>query len=137
MNSPNKIEAAVLEMLLAGDHPAATALRPQLGGLRVTSREFSGVGFFTEFAQEGDPVHACPPLSLAFGDVVAEIDGLPHGAGFVLFVEKGFIVMLEGYTYGGEAWPDDPGRFSLSYWPPERDLGTMDAAVVAANRAHS
>jgi hypothetical protein len=47
-------------------------------------------------------------------DVAAEINDLERGAGFVLFIKKGRINMLEGYTYG-EPWPQNVHSFHLYY----------------------
>jgi hypothetical protein len=41
--------------------------------------------------------------------VIARMEGLEHGAGFMLFIDDGVLVMLEGYTYD-EPWPQ---RMSL------------------------
>jgi hypothetical protein len=46
----NALESAVLDTLFAGDHPVLAALRTQLARSDVSSREFTGVGFFTHFA---------------------------------------------------------------------------------------
>lgn len=59
---------------------------------------------------------------IRFGDVLADLDGLEHGAGFVLFIDNGLIGMLEGYSNTGEAWPDTPCNFELRYWTRPRDL---------------
>jgi len=41
----------------------------------------------------------------------ATIDGLQHGAGFLLIVEDGMLDMVEGCTYV-EPWPDRSRAFS-------------------------
>jgi hypothetical protein len=46
--------------------------------------------------------------------VNATIDGLAHGAGFVLFVRGGRIETLEGFSYD-EPWPPRVERFLLAY----------------------
>lgn len=128
MNTLNDLEAAVLDKLLAGDLPALACLRTQRQRIHVTKREYSGVGFFTEFGHPDDVVRLAPSISIRFGDVLAELDGLEHGAGFLLFIDNGLITMLEGYTNANEAWPDKPGRFELRYWAPQRDLTPFQAA---------
>jgi len=112
------LEAAVLEKLLAGEHLVLAALRAQLAGARVESRERTGVGFFTEFTLDPEVVPA-PVQTLRFGDVVAMVNGLEHGAGFVIFVDRGLLGMLEGYSYD-EPWPEKVEDFSLSYMEPGR-----------------
>jgi hypothetical protein len=112
------IEVAVLNDLLAGQHPVLNALRAQLGGLRVTQRENTGAGFFTEFTVAPTAVPA-PAAKLCFGDVEATIRGLRNGAGFLLYVDRGLLVMLEGYAYE-EPWPETITEFAVRYLDPAR-----------------
>lgn len=117
------LEAAVLEKLLAGDHPVLAALRVQLSGATVKGRTHTGVGFFTGLALARHAMPA-PVGTLRFGDVEATIDGLQHGAGFVLLVDDGRLTTLEGFSYG-EPWPAGIAAFSVRYWDPARpDLET-------------
>ena len=124
------LEAAVLRKVLAGDHPVLAALRQQLSGLTASTRKLTGVGFFTELTV----ADTCSPAAIAvgippFGAVAATIDGLAHGAGFVLFVKDGLIAMLEGYSYD-EPWPERIEGFSLAYWHADRtaELAKLDRA---------
>jgi len=114
------IEAAVLQKLLAGDHPILVALRQQMPGLSVRAREHTGAGFFTEFSVANDgPRAPIPSGKLRFGDVEASVKGLRNGAGFLLYVDDGLLHMLEDYSYE-EPWPDSVGEFSLHYSEPSR-----------------
>lgn len=72
MNAPNELESAVLDRLLAGRHPALEVLRVQRERLLVSKREFTGVGFFTEFSHPPDVVRLQAPTHARFGDVLAE-----------------------------------------------------------------
>jgi hypothetical protein len=120
------LESAVLQKLLDGEHPILAALRHQLGGLCVLTREFSGVGFFTQLKPAVEAVPApFASRTIRFGDVLARIPGLEHGAGFLLFVENGRLDMLEGYSFD-EPWPARIRDFTLSYEDPAR------AAVLAS-----
>ena len=120
-------ERAVLQKLLTGDHPILNALSAQVAASRIGKREFTGVGFFTTFElSAGAPRAPLPPGRIAFGDVIAEIQGLKHGAGFVLFIENGYIDFLEGYTYD-EPWPERITDFQLKYMGGElRDLSSLE-----------
>lgn len=120
MNNLEPIETAVIEKLLQGNHPALVALRRQLSAIAVVSRKHTGVGFFTEFSVGGDAVAASVRSErIRFGDVEASIKGLQHGAGFLLYIDKGFLRMLEGYSYD-EPWPVQISEFSLAYTNPAR-----------------
>jgi hypothetical protein len=109
-----QLEQHALQMLLAGDDPGLAILRSQLKLAKRKNRENTGVGFFTHFdvPQEAPCLPGKP--SIRFGDVIAEIDGLQNGVGFVLFVDKGILSMLEGYTYD-ESWPPEISGFELRY----------------------
>jgi hypothetical protein len=106
------LENAVLTMLLRKPDEPFNTLRQQLRHATVSGREFTGVGFFTEFALRRDsPV--CRDLpDMALGDVGANVPNLEHGIGFVLFVRGGALSTLEGYTYD-EPWPDNTDGFAL------------------------
>ena len=78
----------------------------------VAKREFSGVGFFTEFALPADAPVRRDLADDAISDVGAEFPSLQHGAGFVLFIRSGVVTMLEGFTYD-EPWPESTDGFRL------------------------
>lgn len=118
------LERFVIDMLLAGELPALRALRQQFAASRPVSRELTGVGFFTYFDVPASTPRVAVPGRLAFGDVEASIDGLEHGAGFVLFIQDGALEMLEGYTYD-EPWPVDVTSFSLRYISAPRNLSAF------------
>jgi len=66
----------------------------------------------------------------AIGDVHAELAGLSHGAGFVLFIKDGRLDCLEGLTYD-EAWHAGPQLRSWSYTCHE---GTGGALIATSSR---
>jgi hypothetical protein len=115
MEAVTDLERAVLLRFLEGDDPVLRALRDQLAVAEVREREFTGVGFFTYFLRHPG-IHPVslpdgvlnPPL---VGDVELQAENLRYGVGFVLFVKDGLLHFLEGYTKGGEPWPDDLGRY--------------------------
>jgi hypothetical protein len=113
MTDLTDFERAVLCKLLSGDHPVLAVLREQLEVCRCTRREATGVGFYT-YCDVSTYTGPRPEINLKFGDVVAEINGLQESAGFVVYVEAGLLVMLEGYSFG-ECWPDRIDSFELSY----------------------
>jgi hypothetical protein len=122
-----EIERAVLAKLLAGNLPELECLRAQVARMHVTKRELTGVGFFTELGHPPDVVPLQSLNRVQLGDVLADVDELEHGAGFILFIERGVIVMLEGYSTANEPWPGSVNCFSLRYWPVERDLSPFQS----------
>jgi hypothetical protein len=108
------LEDAVMAKMLAGDNPVLSMLRGQYAKSRVSIREWTGVGFFTTIETHVGS-SARPDIGrLHIADVSADIDGLQHGAGFVLHVTDGLIDYLEGFTYD-EPWPEVVDDFSVSY----------------------
>jgi hypothetical protein len=130
----NELEMEVMRMLLAGDHPVLAVLRQQLEVATVREREFTGVGFFTYF-DVPDSAPRVPDVDwLAIGDVYAELEGLQHTAGFVLFLGQGVIDTLECFGVE-ETFPENPTIRRAFYMHPrtpgnpflceikDRDLG--------------
>lgn len=113
------LESAVLQKLLDGEHPVLEALRKQVRALSVVERQQTKTGFFVKFSTPQTDPAPTGQKEVRFGDVQATIDGLSHGAGFLLYVDKGFIRMLEGYSYE-EPWPDHIVGFALTYSKKDR-----------------
>jgi hypothetical protein len=108
------LEREVLEKLLAGDNPELEILRHQLNKSAISDREFTGTGFFTNFHMPPTVVRLSNRERATIGDVAANIHGINHGAGFVLFIDDGILDSLEGFTYD-EPWPDKMEKFELTY----------------------
>lgn len=121
----NSLEEAVLDKLLEGDHPLLVALRAQARNGRLASRDYSGAGFFCAFWVPQEMALREVERDFHFGDVVASMDGLEHGAGFVIFVRRGKLDMLEGYTFG-ESWPESVRNLELTYEREPRNLNLPD-----------
>lgn len=119
MDGLSELEQAVIDKLLAGDHQALAVLRAQAERMRLVERKETGAGFFCQFEVEEE----APALHGDFqiGDVHAELAGLAHGAGFVLFVRSGRLAMLEGFTFD-EPWPQRVRYFRVSYDREPREL---------------
>ena len=111
-----EIEQTALDLLLAGDESDLEALRGQLSAATVLSRKFTGVGFFTTFAVDPDAPKASRGLILS--DVMGEVTGLEHDAGFVLFARDGVVDVLECYIVD-DAWPDNAKLLRAYYVHPE------------------
>ncbi len=126
--SLSSLEHAVIATLLRPDHPVFGALRLQFDRCVAAARELSGVGFFTELSI---PLDAAPapvrPGRLHLSGVVAEVEGLKHGAGFVLWIENGVLATLEGFSYD-EPWPEKANDYSLR--PRTRLEGSDDLQQV-------
>jgi hypothetical protein len=129
------LEVEVLEMLVAGDAPSMRRLQGQVAVCRVRERERSGAGFFTKLRVDPSKVEPIDVGPARLGDVVAEIEGLQHGAGFILWIAQGYLDMLEAYSFD-EPWPDEVGRFSLAYTEEPRDLTILGPSEDSAPAVH-
>ena len=93
---PNEFEIALLDRLVA-DNPD---VRVTATDLHVVSREFTGVGSFTNFLVKGQPKVARRVLNTS---AYVTIPGLQNGLGVVAFYE-GDSLTLETFTAGEETW---------------------------------
>lgn len=106
------LERAVLSALLDRHVELGAPIAAQLAQATVGSREFSGVGFFTNFVfREGAPIQRDLGNAELTG-VGAKHPQLPLGAGFILFIRDGVVSFLEGYTYDSP-WPADESLFTV------------------------
>jgi hypothetical protein len=119
----NEFEQAVLEKMLAGEHPVLATLREQSERGRVANRQHSGVGFFCEFELGSD----APALRGNFhiGDVCADLEGLAHGVGLVLFIRDGRLSDVSDE----EATRTSPDCTSSQFWPIFDATGVVASGV--------
>jgi hypothetical protein len=105
---PNEFEKALLSAL-SQEHPA---IHPFVDNLHVLSREFTGVGGFTNFLCDGAPKDADDvPLGLS---AMISMPNVPNGMGAVLWCRGGRPKCLELFTYGNDHWEGLSDGFSIS-----------------------
>jgi hypothetical protein len=114
----NEVERQVIEFSLRGEHPVLEVLRQQLAVAVVSTREFSGAGFSTQFAVPAGTRQLASQRRLVIGDVYADVAGLKYGAGFLVFVERGILDMVECFTFEN-AWPAEASIRRLYYVRPK------------------
>lgn len=106
---PNDFEFAILERL-ASKEPS---IRGSVGQLHVLSREFTGVGSFTNFACE-KPSADAPDQQLDLDERI-KMPGVPNGMGAVLFCKGGRPQCLEVFTYGDDHWEGIYDGFAIEH----------------------
>lgn len=109
------LEQFVLSELFAG----RAELHRQLSGLRVASRDYTGIGVSVNFESEAQDDASAPARELWRG-VHADTPDSEWGLGFIAYVERGRVRSFEGFTYGGEDWRDDVPIFTLRSDPAQR-----------------
>jgi hypothetical protein len=100
----NPLERDVMTLLLAGYDPRSCALRTQLDAAEPLGREIMDRGFSCRIQVDYKIAAPIPERQFLVGNVVADIENLKYGAGFILWIEDGYVSLLEGYTFG-EQWP--------------------------------
>ena len=107
------LERAVVHTMLDKQGEPFDTIRQQLAHASVTKREFTGVGFFTEFALPADVSVSRDLPDETIGGVGASFPSVQHGAGFLLFIRSGVVTMLEGFTYADDQWPERTDGFQV------------------------
>jgi hypothetical protein len=115
------MEKQALEMLLKGADDRLAVLRRQLEGTTVSSREYSGTGFFTHLSVGSTLPRLERSARVVIGDVYAEVAGLQNPSGFLLFVTDGALDMLECFSFN-DRWPDE-ARINRAYYVHPRSPG--------------
>jgi hypothetical protein len=111
--APNELELAILERIAAKN----PLLRPYLADLHVLSREFTGVGSYTNFrSDESSADIADQPMSL--GELIV-MPNVHNGMGAILFCRGGRPKCLEMYTHGNELWDGVFDGFVIQEAVPE------------------
>jgi hypothetical protein len=108
------MERSVIQMLLNGDAITFRTLREQLIHCHVSHRTLTGVGFITDLEVDPTIARLTNKGRIIWGDVLADMEGIQNGVGFVLVLENGYLRMLEGYSFG-EPWPEQAKLIRLRY----------------------
>ena len=115
MSKLTDLELAVAEAI-AREYPDATeALLGQLRGAVVTRRDFTGVGFFTEFdvPKDGNPAKdVIGPV----GNVQSLVGPERYPLEFMLYVRDGYAEMIEAYSF--EDGYGDLDLLTAEFTPP-------------------
>lgn len=119
-----EFETKLLDILLAGENKTLKGLRLQLNNSTIISREFTGAGFFSSFSVKKGIPDVFQGKSFQISDVHASYKNIENAFGFVLFIKKGYLSTLEGYTLLVSKWPKEYSSVILKYIGDmrERDL---------------
>jgi hypothetical protein len=114
------LESDVLQAIMDAHPDQADLILTQLDHATIASRRRTGVGFFLNFAVS--PPTLFEPANFELNDVYGDLEGLEHGAGFLLFIRKGKLDFLEGHTFGDEDWPAAIGDYEIAIRSPTRGV---------------
>lgn len=107
-----KLEIAVMARLLADTTIPLIRRSIDFEEIDVTTREVTGIGFFAELAPSENLKLFADGTSIRWGRVGARLNRPPVDTGYLLYVEDGYLTMVEGYTYGTE-WPTEIAEIEL------------------------
>ena len=106
----NTVESTVIKLLLAGDAPVLDQLRRQFKHLRVTSRDFTDIGFETALMLSDRSDELEQKERFQISDVYASFAGVSPDPGFALWIESGRLSKLECFTYDPSVDPHGQAR---------------------------
>jgi hypothetical protein len=130
------LEHDVIATLVGASHPVMDALREQFAACRAGAREVTTAGSYTGLVVPPE-IRRAPVDRLMLGDVHADVAGLQHGAGFILWIEGGVMTRLECFTYG-DPWPgpEHVESYTLTAMHPQGNTPTdLEQAEIALTRA--
>lgn len=133
-NEFTPFEIEVVNRILDGRDAVLEALSQQFKLATVESREYTGVGIYVNFSLpetiKGVDEQLGVKARFCFGDVGAKVD-VQQEVGFLLWVIKGKLAFLEGYTYGDEKWPSTIAEYNLYYFGDNHDIEVLRKAWVS------
>lgn len=118
------LEQAVIGRML-GDrelNPARSTV--DFDNVTVSSREYTGAGFLTEFEPTQELKLFGDGVSLRCGNVGARLNVSRQETGYLIYVDDGYVTAVEGYTYGDD-WPDRVEQIELYELKPGMALLTQ------------
>ena len=122
----NELEMAVIERLLADRELKPIRSAVNFDVVTVSDREWTGMGFLTEFERSEELKMFDSGASLRWGKVGARLNPSKLETGYLVYVDAGYITGVEGYTYGDE-WPDHVQQIELYELQPGMELTTPPA----------
>lgn len=103
--SPTEIH--IIRSMLVKQYGPRSPFLDQLAVARVEHRRMTGVGIFVDLSIAGEAGRVDRIDTEISADYRTRLDAPCDLVGFTLFVRKGFLSFLEGYTFGDVKWPDE------------------------------
>ena len=112
------LDKRVLEFALARNGSVYDDLRAQVPYLKMESRSPDSIGYHTYFeATKGVKPAGGGSVFMMIDDVKGRTPEVADGIIFLIRVEDGLIVSLEGVTLTSDYWPEDEARIRLEISP--------------------
>jgi hypothetical protein len=119
----NELERAVVHRILRDSELNPVKHEVNFEQVKVLDRDYTGIGFLTEFERSSELKLFADGVCLRWGKVGARLNASKIETGYVLYVDNGYLTTIEGYTYR-EDWPDDVDSIEIYELKPGMELGT-------------
>jgi hypothetical protein len=118
-----ELEKLVIRSMLVDHDLKAVRSSVNFDAVLVSDRELTWVGFLTEFQRSEELKLFEADVSLRWGKVGARLNASKVETGYLVYVDDGYVISVEGYTYGDE-WPDQVEQIELYELKPGMELKT-------------
>lgn len=105
------LETAVLKWFLADSRASVRKRQIDFDAVFVLERRFTGVGFFASMIG-CDELHVANGAQSFVWDKVGAILNEQINTGYLIYIENGFVVTIEGHTFGDD-WPEQIHSFRM------------------------
>jgi hypothetical protein len=118
METLSPAELHIIRSMLVKEYGPQSPFLDQLAVARVENRRMTGVGVFVDLLIAGKA--ACvDQINTEISEGYPTLLDAPCDlVGFTLFIRKGYLSFLEGYTFGDVRWPYEPMEDWLIFGSP-------------------
>jgi hypothetical protein len=108
MEALSPAELYIIRSILLKQYEPQSPFLNQLAVAGVENRRVTGVGVFLDLMIAGKAACVDQINTEISEDYRTVLDAPCDLVGFTLFIRKGYLSFLEGYTFGDVKWPDAP-----------------------------
>lgn len=103
----NELEKLLIQKFLEDDGIEIAKRKMDFNLIGVSDRELTGVGFLTQLLNCDELKVTAATRTFKWGKCGARLNSEKIETGYLIYIEKGYVDAIEGYTYGGEKWPEE------------------------------
>lgn len=103
----NKLEKLLIQQFIKDEKIEIAKRIINLNLINISTRDLTGVGFFTQLENCDELKVFSTNHSFKWGKLGAKLNAEKIDTGYLIYIEKGYIDTIEGYTYGGDDWPEE------------------------------
>lgn len=107
MEALTPVELQIIQSMLVKRYGPASPFLEQLASARVSDRRMTDVGIFVDLLPAKSAYRVDEVNSEISKDFPTLLESPCDIIGFTLFIRRGYLSFLEGYTFGDVKWPGD------------------------------